>query len=85
MSDKNSALPGWLPPHDRPRCRNCAKAMPQYVHGRLEQVPTEGGFTSVWVKERVSYQAYRGLFCTMRCALAFAEAAYNGGFRRPGR
>jgi hypothetical protein len=67
MSDKNSALPGWLPPHDRPRCRNCAKAMPQYVHGRLQTGPDGGrSYITCPVKERVSYRPEGDKFCTMR-------------------
>lgn len=67
----------------RPRCVACGKAFRPRSRDVCERRPYPGGgFQTVTVARHFSgWDAYNGLFHTMRCALGFATAAHAAGYR----
>ena len=77
-------------PADRPRCGHCNKLLTPWVkETREEYRPEEGG-----IRSRIVARAFDGwwrgyprrqdpppLFCTLKCAQAFAVAAHKAGYR----
>ncbi len=68
-------------PAERPRCQHCDRPLRPVVDRTHH--PLVGGGSSFRVKTRTfrRWTSYRGLFCTLGCALNFAEAAHRAGYR----
>lgn len=75
---------GFEPPavSERPRCAHCDEPRSPFIHEKWERVDRDRGFESVISSRRFTghYRGY-GVFCTLRCAHAFAEAAFVAGYR----
>lgn len=68
-------------PADRPCCQRCGKKFAALTNDTYSG-PKDGPLAPRKTARRfVRWSSYRGLFCTLTCALAFAELAHNAGYR----
>jgi hypothetical protein len=77
-------------PTERPRCAHCNKPLTPWVKDTKEQYrPEEGGLRSRLVRREFDGM-WRGyprrlspppIFCTLKCALQFAQLAHEAGYR----
>jgi len=64
-------------------CANCGKLHPKRERIRKYEVTENGArFVNLGTRPTERLRFYNGLFCTLRCALEFATAAYESGSRR---
>lgn len=68
----------------RPKCPQCDKPLtPLFLRVKSERIPIQGGGHTYQdtLKWDGDYRSY-GVFCTLRCAERFANAAHKAGYRR---
>jgi hypothetical protein len=66
-------------PVERPVCVWCQKKLRPVSNGVYESGKLSGALLR---RTFVRWDAYRDVFCTLQCALNFADASYRGGYRR---
>lgn len=70
-------------PKRRPRCVGCNVKLKPTVRHAYERNPEAEGYGHKLVgRQWTGWSAYRGKFCTLRCALDFADDAHDAGYRR---
>lgn len=79
--NKKPPIDGLPPAEERPRCQRCDR--PFAVRTNDTYAPHNAGPLTPRILARrfVGWASYRGLFCTLSCALAFAELAHAAGYR----
>lgn len=83
IPDPRNRLPAveGIPDGPRPRCQRCDRAFAWIVDHKYAG-PNAGPLSPrVLRRVFVRWSSYRGLFCTLSCALAFAELAHKAGYR----
>lgn len=71
-------------PADRPRCVWCNRPFKAWTDDTREEGRDEHrALISIVIRRTFkNFSSYRGKFDRLRCALAFAVAAHNAGYRR---
>ena len=65
----------------RPKCKGCGKTLRPVSYGVYKRVETPTGVHEELVGRKFSdWQGYEG-FHSLRCALEFAQDAYDAGYR----
>ena len=71
-------------PAERPRCPYCNRRLRPVSNDTQEKQDLPGGVWRLVVTRRAwagRWLAYAGLFCRLNCALNFAVAAHEAGYR----
>lgn len=79
--NRKPPITGMPPVEERPRCQRCDRLLAPVVdtvYAGAKSSPLE---PRIKARRFLRWSSYRGLFCTLTCALAFAELAHRAGYR----
>jgi len=70
-----------LPDEPRPRCQRCDRLFAWVTKDEYSGAKAGPLAPRITARRFVRWSSYRGLFCTLTCALSFAELAHAAGYR----
>lgn len=68
-------------PETRPRCQRCDRMFAPITTDTYAGPKASPLSPRITARRFVRWSSYRGLFCTLSCALVFAELAHVAGYR----
>jgi hypothetical protein len=79
--NRKPPITGMPPADERPRCQRCDRLLAPVVDCVFAGAKASPLAPRITARRFLRWSSYRGLFCTLSCALSFAELAHAAGYR----